>query len=354
MGIKNLNTILKKYAGQCYNIVHISEFKYKKIAIDLTLYLYKYKVVFGNNWMHALFQMITCIRKNDVHCVFVYDNKPPIEKLKEREKRTSQKTKQTERIQTIKSSLEKYKTTGEVDPILLDISSTKNNLTSVKRLLRRDVKESVNINTVEQYIIHLESQNISLTADDMKCALELLDILSIPYLLAPMEAEAYCSDLCISGKVEAVLSEDTDVLAHSSPIFISKFDISTETCTLIEHDFMLSELEFTKDQFIDMCILCGTDYNSGLKGVGPENAYQLIKEFYSIDNFPFDVTELNHKRVRELFNYDKQSVENTFIPFCGKPDKSRLSKFFWENNIQCFNLEQQLKYYTVNIVKIDF
>lgn len=349
MGIKNLNTILKKYANGCYNSIHISEFKYKKIAIDLTLYLYKYKVVFGDNWLHALFQMITCLRKNDVHCVFVYDNKPPVEKIKEREKRTSQKEKQTERIKAIKTSLEKYKTTGEAEQILFDISSSKSNLSSVKRLLRKDVKESINVNTVEQYIEHLESQNISLTANDMKMALELLEILSVPYLLAPMEAEAFCSDLCINGKVEAVLSEDTDVLAHASPLFISKFDIATEMCNVVEYEFMLSELEFSSEQFLDMCILCGTDYNSGLKGVGPENAYQLIKEFYSIDNFPFDVSILNHRRVRELFTCDKKSVENVHIPFCGKPDKNKLSRFFWENNIQCFNLEQQLKYYSSNV-----
>lgn len=349
MGIKSLNTILKKYAINCYNTVHISEFRYKKIAIDLTLYLYKYKVVFGDTWLHALFQMVTSLRKNDVHCVFIHDNKPPIEKIKEREKRSNQKTKQTERITLIKSALERYKVTGEPDQLLLDISTTKNNMSSVKRLLRKDVKETVNINTVEQYILHLESQNITLTSNDMKLALELLEILSIPHVLAPMEAEAFCSDLCINGKVDAVMSEDTDVLAHSAPLFLSKFDIAAETCNIIEYDFMLSELEFSPEQFLDMCILCGTDYNSGLKGVGPENAYQLINEFQSIDNFPFDVSVLNHIRVRELFTCDKKSVENVNIPFCGKPDKHKLSRFFWENNIKCFNLDQQLKYYSVDV-----
>ena len=349
MGIKNLNSILKKYAQACYNTVHISEFKYKKIAIDLTLYLYKYKVVFNTSWLHALFQLVTCLRKNDVHCVFVYDNKPPIEKIKEREKRANKKLKQTEKISDIKSALLSYKTTGETRQILFDISSSKSDLTSVKRLLRKEVEAKIDVNTIESYIAHLESQNISLTANDMKAALELLEILNVPCMLAPMEAEAFCSDLCIIGKVDAVLSEDTDVLAHSSPIFLFKLDISTETCCVIEHDFMLSELGFSPEQFLDMCILCGTDYNNSLKGIGPENSYKLINEFLSIDKFPFDTRELNHERVRELFKWDEKSVKDVSVPYCGKPDRSRLSRFFWENNITCYNLDQQLAYYSVRV-----
>jgi flap endonuclease-1 len=349
MGIKNLNSILKKYAPECYNTVHVSEFKYKKIAVDLTLYLYKYKVVFNDSWLYAIFELVTCFRKNDVHCVFVYDNKPPIEKIKEREKRTSKKLKQSEKISDIKSALHRYNTTGEPEQILFDICSSKSNLTSVKRLLRREVKEKIDVNTVEAYIAHLESQNISLTANDMKLVIELFDILNVPCILAPMEAEAFCSDLCTIGKVDAVLSEDTDVLAHSAPIFMSKIDISTGTCNIIEYDFMLSELNFSNEQFLDMCILCGTDYNSSLKGVGPENSYKLIQEFFSINNFPFDTTELNHIRVRELFKFDEQSVKDVNIPYCGKPDKNRLSQFFWENNIGSFNLEQRLSCYSVKI-----
>ena len=49
-----------------------------------------------------------------------------------------------------------------------------------------------------------------------------MQLLQIPNLAAKGEAEALCADLVKQGKVDYVMSEDTDTLAHGSPNLIQR------------------------------------------------------------------------------------------------------------------------------------
>jgi 5'-3' exonuclease len=42
-------------------------------------------------------------------------------------------------------------------------------------------------------------------------------------------------------------------------------------------------LGLTKAQFLDLCILCGTDFGPKIAGVGPMRALQLIQQHGSIE-----------------------------------------------------------------------
>ena len=53
-----------------------------------------------------------------------------------------------------------------------------------------------------------------------------------------------CSDLCLQGKIDAVLSEDTDVLAYGAPVFLTKINTQNGTCYRIKHDELLKLTEF--------------------------------------------------------------------------------------------------------------
>ena len=76
--------------------------------------------------------------------------------------------------------------------------------------------------------------------DDYNHVRELFDILRVPYLTAIGEAEKMCAKLSIDNLVDAVLSEDTDVLAYGAPNFMSKIDTYQDTCMLINYDHMFS------------------------------------------------------------------------------------------------------------------
>ena len=70
MGIKGLNDIIKKYCPNILkNEIKLSEYTYKKIAIDTTLYMFKYKAILGDKWLNGFLNLIICLRKNNIHCV---------------------------------------------------------------------------------------------------------------------------------------------------------------------------------------------------------------------------------------------------------------------------------------------
>ena len=91
MGIKsNFNKFIKSHTTS-FNEIHISDFKYKKIAIDTMLFMFKYKSVLGDKWLTGFFNLISFLRRYDVHCVFVFDGVPPIEKKDEQDIRKEKK-----------------------------------------------------------------------------------------------------------------------------------------------------------------------------------------------------------------------------------------------------------------------
>ena len=51
----------------------------------------------------------------------------------------------------------------------------------------------------------------------------------------------------------------------------------------IDYEKVLRGMELTYPQFVDLCILCGCDYCSSIKGIGPKTALKYIKQFGSLE-----------------------------------------------------------------------
>ena len=347
MGIKNLNKFLRNNCPEIYEEIHISKYCYKKIAIDISLYVCKFKAACGDKWLSAFINLIVCLRKNEVHCVFIYDGGAPPEKDLERKERAKQRQKAEEKVLKLEYAMEKYDLTNEIDPILVELYKKKTTGFSLagyarpevapdRRLLKKDV---INMNIVRDLISKMRNNILDITPEDFKLTKKLFDILKVPYYDAPLEAETMCSDLCKKGLVDAVLSEDTDVLAYAAPVFLSKINTSNGTCIRIKYPKLLKKLDITAGSFLDLCIMCGTDYNKNIFRVGPEKAYKYIQEHQTIENIAkktkLDITVLNHLRVRQLFRkYETKNV--TTIPYCGLPDFIKLTRFVFKYNINCY------------------
>lgn len=327
MGIKHLHKILKKYAPNCYDSVSLSEFAYKRIAIDVSLYLYKYKAIAGDQWLDSFVNLVCCLRKWNIHCVFVYDSKAPIEKEDEQKRRRVTRAKQTDRVKDLEDELQEYQKNGKIGEKIMEISKNEKPISLLRKL---DIK--IDTDLVQQKINSMKSMIISITEAELQITRNLCDILEIPYLKAISEAEAYCSYLAIHGKVDAVLSEDTDVIAYGAPIFLTKLDIYREIVTVITYEKILKETEMIKPTFVDLCIMCGCDYNSNIPKIGPEKSYLLMKKYGTIDKINEDTSTLHHIRVRELFSIP-ESID-VAIPYCGIPDFAAVNKFMAKNNIK--------------------
>lgn len=125
MGIKKLHQILEKYASKCYQTKHLSCYSFKKIAIDISLYLYKYKAIAGDRWIESFLGLINSLRKWDIHPIFIYDGIAPIEKLEEQKRRRESRDKQNEKIKQLEEQIFEYEQKGVVGNLIEEICKKK-------------------------------------------------------------------------------------------------------------------------------------------------------------------------------------------------------------------------------------
>lgn len=347
MGIKsNFNKFLRSVCPQVFIEMHLSEFAYEKVAIDISLYMHKYKAVCGDRWPTAFINLIASCRRNNIHCVFIFDGKAPDEKDNERAERAESKEKLNDKYQELSLALEDYHKTGIIADVLRTMYKRRRSPVHVKLVKNRtiDPDNDIDMVWVEKKIMQKENQLYTVSKEDFQLARELFDTLNVPYYTAPWEAEKMCAKLCIDKKVEAVMSEDSDVLAYGAPLLLTKIDTSKDTCVAIRIDDVLEGLELSKAQFIDLCIFCGTDYNKNIPKIGSKNAYKHILKYGDIETFAAstgkDVSILNHERVRELFTkFVDESTAIPFIPYCPQPDYDKFAEFVKEHELSV-NIER--------------
>jgi flap endonuclease-1 len=105
----------------------------------------------------------------------------------------------------------------------------------------------------------------------------LLDRLDVPYIEAPAEGEAQASYMARKGDADYVGSEDYDTLLFGAPLTLRQLTSKGDP-ELMDLDATLATHDITWEQLVDIGILCGTDFNPGVDGIGPKTALKLVKE----------------------------------------------------------------------------
>lgn len=136
--------------------------------------------------------------------------------------------------------------------------------------------------------------------DDAK---RLLDLLGISWVQAPGEGEAQAAYMARQGHVWASNSKDYDSLLFGAPRLVRFLSISGREWLpskgrarrvypeLIRLEKFLGHLGINHEQLIDLGILVGTDFNDGIKGVGPKTALKLVREHGRIEDMPPGIRE---------------------------------------------------------------
>jgi flap endonuclease-1 len=145
----------------------------------------------------------------------------------------------------------------------------------------------------------------------------LLDLLGIPWVLAPSEGEATAAHLTRTGVATDAASQDYDSLLFGAerlvrnvtvsgrrklpgrPVFV---EIEPEELRLPE---VLGRLGVSRAQLVDLGILLGTDFNpDGFKGLGPVPALKLMREYGGLEKMPSIQEELrrvDYASIRRIF-----------------------------------------------------
>lgn len=292
MGV-NLTLIIIK------DILQLENLKGKSLAVDANNYLYQFlslirtrdgtplKDSHGNITSHLsglMFRSTRLIHDYNIDLIFVFDGEPP--KLKQQE------------------------------------------ILKRRRLREKATKEYEEALKAKDYATAFSKAVMTsrLTKPLIEDAKHLLNLLGIPYVQAPSEAEAQTAYMALKGDVWAASSKDYDALLFGTPkllryltIYGKEFLPSKGTSRalkpeLIDLHKILTYYNITREQLIDLAILIGTDFNEGIRGIGPKTAIKLIKEYKKLENLPNNIQSKipkNYEEIREIFlnpettsNYD--------------------------------------------------
>ena len=148
----------------------------------------------------------------------------------------------------------------------------------------------------------LAARTQRLTDTIQKTTRELFDLLDVPVVEAPAEGEAQCAHMAATGAVDHAGSEDYDTLLFGAPTTLRQLT-SKGNPELMELDATLADLGISREELIDVALLCGTDFNEGVHGIGPKTAVSAVKEHGDLWGVleAHDASIPNATAVRELF-----------------------------------------------------
>ncbi len=141
-------------------------------------------------------------------------------------------------------------------------------------------------------------------------AKDLLTALGICWIQAPGEGEAQASFMTQKGDVNFAVSQDYDSLLFGCETLVRNITISgkrkihSRVITVVPERIYLNQvlqtLDITQEQLVEVALLVGTDYNSGVDGIGPKKAIKVVKE----GNFEDRIAEAeNAADPKFLINY---------------------------------------------------
>ncbi|OXA63127.1 flap endonuclease 1 [Folsomia candida] len=312
MGILGLAKLIGDIAPQAIKENEFKNYFGRKVAVDASMSLYQFLIAVrqegaqltsadGETTSHLMGFFYRTIRmvENGIKPVYVFDGKPPQMKSGELEKRTERRNEAQK---------------------ALDIAVEAGNVEEIDKQSRRLVKVSKT---------HVEE------------AQKLLKLMGIPFVTAPCEAEAQCAALQKSGKVYAVATEDMDALTFGTKVLLRHLTFSEARKMPIKEFYLekvLEALEFTMDEFIDMCILLGCDYCDSIKGIGPKRALDLIRQHRSIETIVEKIDSKKYgvpenwpfKEARRLFKEPEITESDQVELNWTGPDEEGLVKFLVE------------------------
>jgi len=304
MGIRNLNSFLRKNCNNSINCIHLSKLSGKKIAVDISIYMYKFAS--ENCLIERMYVMLSIFRIYNIIPIFIFDGKPPTEKKELLIKRK-------------KNKVESEKEYNNLQLLL-------------KQNTRMDNDEKQEILTTMDL---LKKKFIYITKEDIQSVKELIRAYGLTYFDAPGEADELCAQLVINGQVWACLSEDMDMFVYGCSTVLRYFSLINHTVVCYDVINCLNELNLNTTEFREICVLSGTDYNNSENSINIYNNMQLFKTYQSSTNF-VDFKNFYDWILTRDKNYitNLELLQNIYRLFDLSETRETLSLF---NNIQIIN-----------------
>jgi len=174
--------------------------------------------------MENMYLLISILKYYKIVPVFIFDGKPPPEKRELLQQRRSEKKEAEEKYNELKKKVDQEK----VDQSELD---------RLKRLFVRVSDESI--------------KKVKL----------LMDAYGAVYYDAPGEADHLCAYMVKNDIAWGCISDDMDMFLYGCNYVIRNISLLKHTALLYDTNQIWTDLEMTEQNFREIMVLSGTDYN---------------------------------------------------------------------------------------------
>ena len=299
MGIKNLLKFLNTYPDLVED-KNITDFSGKKIAIDISILLYQVVISVRNSGADlvnkkgeitshvlGLFNKTVKLLNKGIIPVYVFDGKPPDIKRK-----------------------------------VLDL----------RKNIRKKAEEKLALAESNEEKIKYFKRSVIITKKQLEDCRNLLDYMGVPYINAPEEADSQCAWLAKNGYVDAVLTEDMDILTFGSPYIIRNLTSFKRNPVEISLEKIKNKFSWTQKQFIEFCILLGCDYCDHITDT---NCFEMFDTFQESKNIDIVLKKLGKNiNYKETFKYFENPIidESNIDLNIKNPDLTMLNKCLVEEH----------------------
>ncbi|NWS47313.1 ERCC5 protein, partial [Probosciger aterrimus] len=108
---------------------------------------------------------------------------------------------------------------------------------------------------------------------------ELLRLFGIPYIEAPMEAEAQCAVLDLTDQTSGTITDDSDVWLFGARHVYKNFFSQNKYVEYYQYGDFQNQLGLDRSKLINLAYLLGSDYTEGIPNVGFVTAMEILNEF---------------------------------------------------------------------------
>ena len=271
MGIRHLNKFLRNECkGENIKLMKIAELSGKKIAIDISIYLYKF--IGDGLLIENLYLMLAIFRYYNIIPIFIFDGKAPAEKKELLQQRADDKNLARDEFNALKQQL-----------VEITDNDDKQEITNAMDLLKK--------------------QFVTISKSQIQLVKVLIRSYGATYFDAPGEADELCASLVIKNKVWACLSEDMDMFVYGCPRVLRYLSLMNQTIVLYNTEGILHNLDITQKELREICVISGTDYNCNLDN---KNAPNLFKTLAFFKKYRKDM-----KKDKGFNNFYEWLLENT-------------------------------------------
>lgn len=270
MGIKGLFKLIRELCPDAIETgVNLEEYSGRKVVVDVSNYAYKH---IGFGLVSGFTRMLLVFRNCYIEPIFVFDGEAG-----ELKGDTLQK-----RRQTREAARDRHQAALQAEG--------------------PDAPRGEDLYKLERAGAHVG-------ADQMKAIFQVIDTFRATGTISSGESDPLMAAYVLDGGAAAAVSADSDMLTYGVEELITNLDTSGLTCTRVRLSTILDRLQLTMDEFRDLCIVLGTDYNKNPPRIGYKGAYSKINIYRNLESIethmrgqdPTYQIGFDYNRIRQAF-----------------------------------------------------